>query len=231
MVNLCRRQQYHVLRSPSEVPDILFGLNQIWIFPTGFHKISDTKFHGLAVAAKTDGCTYMTGGFLDYVNAPKTRLKVTNLLLFMQLSCLFFYHLRERDKHPVTNKTINLADPQALKQNCGEVQSNKEIRETDLEALRPREISCCHNTRRATSQDMQLHLVRMLSGLLEMSHFQTSARCYTLSEYTPTRAFQYFIAGFMTRPVEPAKEFGMNWNWTHIGSETNSGTAGGLLAT
>ena len=138
----------------------------------------------------------------------------------------FFCHLTERDKHPVTNKTINLADPQALKQNCGEVQSNKQIRQTDLEALRPQEISCCHTTRRATSQDMQLHLVRMLSGLLETSHFQTSARRYTLSVHTPTRAFQYFTAGFMTCPVELAREFGVNWNWTHTGSETNSGDCG-----
>jgi len=136
----------------------------------------------------------------------------------------FFYHLTERDKHPVTNKTINLADPQALKQNCGEVQSNKQIRETDLEALRPREISCCHNTRRATSQDMQLHLVRILSGLLEMSCFQTSARCYTLSEYTPTRPFQYFIARFMICPVELAKDS----EWTGIGHTQGVGRTVGL---
>jgi hypothetical protein len=167
-----RRQQYHVLRSPSKVPDILFDLNQIWILtPTNFHKSSPYQI-SRPRRSREDRRTYMTCGLLDYVNAPKTRLKITNLLLFMQLSSLFFYHLTERDQqHPVTKKIINLLDPQALKQNCGEVQSNKEIRETDLVALCPQEISCCHNTRRATSQDMQLHLVRTLSALLTMSHF------------------------------------------------------------
>lgn len=104
-------------------------------------------------------------------------------------------------------------------------QTNRSERR-DLETLRHQEISCCHSAGRATSQDMQLHLVRMLSGLLETSHFQTCARCYTLSEHTPTRAFRYFIAGFMTCPVELAREFGVNWNWTHTGSETNSGDCG-----
>lgn len=90
MANLRRRQQYHVLGSPSEVPDILFGLNRICIFPTGFYKSLQHQISRPS-GSREDRRTYMTSGFLDYVNAPKTPLKVTNLLLFMQLSCLFFF--------------------------------------------------------------------------------------------------------------------------------------------
>ena len=78
-------------------------------------------------------------------------------------------------------------------------------------------------------QDMQLYLLRMLSRLLEMSHFRTSARCYVLSEYTSTRAFQYFIAGFMTCRLKLAREFGMNQNWTHTWSQRGEGLRPGCL--